>query len=105
MKNYLLLSFIFSVLFVLSCDKDKECELNGTGEINLINDSSWEYEITLNMDSTFLIQPGEETTFTVKVGEHSLIGARTDALGQIIPTIGFNPTVETCKTSNLGIDN
>lgn len=105
MKNYILLFLALSILAILSCKKDKDCALNGTGKINIDNESLYEYEITMNMDTTFLLQPGGETTLTVPVGEHSLIASRTDALGGIIPPIGFTPEVDECKTINLGIDN
>jgi len=105
MKNYILLLLTISTLAFLSCKKDKDCELNGTGKISIDNESPWEYEITMNMDSTFLVQPNSEITLTVTIGDHSLIASRTDALGGIIPPIGFTPEVDECKTVNLGIDN
>lgn len=104
MKNFILLFIAISFLTFFSCEKDKDCELNGTGKIKIENESSIEHEITLDMDSTFLIQPNSEITLTVAVGEHSLIAKRTDSLGAIIPTSGWNATVSLCKTENLLID-
>lgn len=104
MKNYNLLFLAIMFLTYLSCNKNKDCNLMGTGKIKIENESIYEHEITVDMDSTFLIQPGGETTFTATVGEHSLIAQRTDPFGAIIPTSGWNPTVSECKTVNLVID-
>lgn len=100
MKNYLLLFAILTISF-LSCNKDdSECETNGTGKINIENRATYQAEVTVNMDTPFIMEPDEEVTLTLPIGAYDVTAVE---VGGLMISTGFNVNLDLCSTRNLVI--
>lgn len=102
MKKYFLLLFSVLMISTFSCNKDdnNECETNGTGEIKIENRATYQAEVTVNMDTPFIMEPDEKVTLTLSAGSYNVTAIEVGGL--MIPT-GFNGTLEVCSTRNLVI--
>lgn len=95
-KNLLLLSLFAMLLFTFSsCEVEKPCETNSTGEITVRNSNSDPFDCYIN--STFMgtISANSSRTFNVSSGSKFILVEQ--ASGFILSVYQINTSISNCE--------